>query len=399
MISVSSATKTAWMNEKSSKEYELSITWDYLTEVYTNSDIKQDSINITASIMQSDTIEIGGCIARKLEVTFAGPYDMTGAHDEYPVSLRARANGTDWIDLFTGTVVSVELEDNAELVKITAYDDFYRLSNLEFDFSTRAQSAEPMTDILTAFCTSYSVTLDSSASLENGAQPVKCVAEVGIIKGADFLKALFQLNGCFGMFDGAGKLHTVYLHPTDTATEITYYSGLARKAGSFGVDQIRMMPTEESDPVYYPTSIAGDHVYTIQGNPFVICETTATGVGITNKLQTIAEGIFDGLVSNWDDITIIPFEAEQRAMPWMECGDKIKYYDAKLQEYRESYILSWTFKGDQACKNIFSADIQEDLGPVKVIPSDKQRTVLYSITDISNGDDLATGSIYLVYEN
>ena len=403
MISVSAATKLAWMDEKSTKEYEISVEWHGLTDVYGNSDIKKDSINISASIMQSDAIKFGGCIARKLEVVFAGPWDLSGNYSEFPISLRARANGTDWIPLFTGTTVSVEVEENGVLAKYTAYDDFYRLSNVDSKFNTWSSvsgSYLPMFGVLEDFCQYFDITIDQSAVFENGAKVIKTAKQVENVNGTDFLKNLCELNGCFGMLDGEGKFKTIYLDPEASGTTITQYSGFLKKSGCFGMDQICMRPTAESESVMCPDGTTGDHVYVIQENPFIITETTGYLIDITdNKLYQIADKILDGNYCAWDDTTIIPFEAEQKAMPWLECGDKVKYYDAKTDTYIESYILSWTFKGDQACKNTFAAEIKEDLGPFVPQPSDKQRDVMYSLVDISNGDELATGSIYLVYEN
>lgn len=400
MISVSNATKLAWKNETSHKEYEITVEWLGTTYTYDNSDIKKDSINISASIMQSDAIELGGCISRKLDVVFAGPWDPSASITEFPISLRARANETEWISLFTGTVVSADIEENGELVKYTAYDDFYRLSNLDSKFntwSTGDPEYKTLPVILDDFCEYFDITLDESADVDYSVY--KTAKQVENVSASDFLKSMCEISGCFGMFDGEGEFKTIYLKPDELTEVITEYSNYVSKAGNFGMDQVCMRPTAESNSVLNPQGVAG-HVYVIQENPFIITETTSYIYDISeNKLYQIGGRILDGFEAEWENTTIIPFEAETKAMPWLECGDQIRIYDERRGAYIESYILSWTFKGDQDCKNIFSADIKEDLGPFVPQPSDKPRDVLYSTIDIVHGDELATGSIYLVYED
>ena len=134
MVSVTNATKAAWLDETSHKEYEVIID-DGLgqTTTFSNNVIKKDSISISASIMQSNTIEFGGCIARKLEIVFDGPHILGGGSGDinYPVTLRARADNTEWISLFTGTIYTYEEEESTSWLKYTAYDAFYDLANMD----------------------------------------------------------------------------------------------------------------------------------------------------------------------------------------------------------------------------------------------------------------------------
>ena len=398
MISVTNATKAAWEDETSYKEYEITFDDPEYPVTYGNDAIKKDSINITASILSSNRLEFGGCISRKLEITLDGPRSMGGdSNERIPVTLRARANNTEWIDLFAGVTVSQELEENNVLVKYVAYDAFYDMANLDVtDFYNSISAAQNMYSIFEDFCTETGLPAGASVSFANGYESVYLGGYANSIKkisALDFLKQLCQLNACWGEIDGSGYFRTVNINPNDAGTIVTEYDHFKEYSGNPSYfDQVAILPTSESYGARYPSGSRGNKVYVIQDNVFTLNSSDA-------DLEDMGENIIDAM----DDVNMSGFSANMMARPWLECGDKLRFpADYSVTGYSDVYILTWSFRGDQSCKHSFSSSLKESLGKEEETTLNTvsgPRDVHYSTSDITGGTTrLATGNIYLVYE-
>ena len=398
MITVSNATKAAWLDETSYKEYEVLVYYGGETWTYNNDTIKRDSINISAAIMQSNKIEFGGCIARKLDIIFDGPRNISGdSNDRWRLTLRARANATEWISLFSGTTISCKREPETGLIRYEAYDAFYDLANM--DITSWYNSYSGWNQIGTVF-NSFLTETGLPARLDcHFANELETVALGGLsnpvnsLSALDFIKQLCQMNCCFGEIDGGGYFRTVNIDPEQTAEEIDVYDSYTKGGMYYSVSSIVFKPTSEAESVRYPTApISNDDAYVIQDNVLTLNS-------LSSELSTFGQNDKNNLT----DVAFRAFSANQLARPWLECGDKVSYFDdEEIHEQAEYIILSRTFSGDQFAKDSYSASLDETLGPEEnttLNTTSKPRTVQYSTADIVEGTTrLATGNLYLVYE-
>lgn len=397
MISVSSATKAAWADEAAHIEYE--VAYDNLT--YGNSRIVQNSINISASILNSNMIENGGCIPRKLEITL----DVNISAVDY-IGLKARANSTEWIPLFYGRIDERDKrsDDSEVLTKYTVYDDLYRLSkqNIAAWFYEEFAEDYPNATISDAFfelLSKYNIPTDI-VSLSNGSRPIIFnAADVQQdINGLEFLKQICQLEGGFGEIDGQGKFRIVKFNNSVSLPEaIPYFKNLDYlNNNTESVGSIVLKPTSESRGVEYIPGgalIATDCLI-IQDNFFIKNYTE-------QEIQSYGMGA--NVYAGVEYLSVSAFSADQMAAPWIECGDDVQYYDGRTGTTHTFTVLSWTYKGTQACMSTFSSSVTEslpgNLTTAEITLKQKERSFNYSDTDITEGvTRLATGNIYLVYE-
>jgi len=397
MISVTTATKDAWKDETSYKEYQV----DYGSVILGNSRIVQDSINISASILNSNMIENGGCIPRKLEITLDINIPAT-----LTIGLKVRANNTEWIPLFYGSIDERDKRDNDSevLTKYTVYDRLYGLSQANiagwfYEVFAEDYPNATIGDAFFALLDRYNIPTNI-VSLMNGSCPIYFdVADVEQnINGLDFLKQICQLEGGYGEIDGEGYFRIVKFNNSVRIPEpIPYFKNLDYTTSDFVnfVGSVVLKPTSESQGVeYIPPGEVASHALIIQDNFFIKNYTL-----LEIQFNSMAEIVYQGV----EYLRASSFSAEQMALPWVECGDDVQYYDARTGTTHTFTMFSWTYKGTQACMNTFLSSVTEGL-PANIHDREitlkrKERSVNYSDTDITEGvTRLATGNIFLVYE-
>ena len=375
MLNVSNETKTAWGRDSSDKEF--LITVEGIGSIG-NSNIRQNSFNFTESIMSSDSLEFVGCIARRCEFTTNAFNDVNLKNKR--ITVKVRANKTEWIQVFKGVIDESKKESMKGLKRITAYDDFYRLSQMD---ASAWWNALPYTSLMGSFlnfCTAFSVGYNvSKVSFVNSTIP--CFGgskrQAKKLTALGFLAQLCQINGCMGYIDGEGKFSVRYIdapmqtayypaeslfpsafiYPSDYSggsgevTPLPYYQSLEYEDYSVHeIDKVTIRNSSEDVGVSYP--YAGENTYIIQGNIFAYDQSGTTLLNMASAIHNVVS-----------HVGYRPFVAKNMAMPWIECGDVLMYYD--IDDNGNSIevtllLLTRQMSGDQMMWDTFSAEGEQD---------------------------------------
>lgn len=407
MINVSEATKLAWINEKAHKEILITIG----STTITNSDIVGDTLSRSESIISSDSLEFVGCISTKIEFVTAAfnNVNLKGR----TVSIQVRANETDWIPYFSGVIDEARKEGMQGLKRVVAYDVFYRLSQIDATEWWNSLSPQTLISAFNKFMTDFSIVYNPSAiSFVNSA--IRCfggsIRQAKKLTALQFLQAVCQINGCVGYTDGLGRFGVMYidaiaqqrLYPADSlfpsdfiypsnydggsvgeSTVIPYYQTLEYEDYSIKqIDKVTLRNKSEDIGVSYPYS--GSNNYIIQGNIFAFDQSGTDLIDIAERIYNVVK-----------NANFRPFNGKQMAFPWLECGDKVTYYD--INDNGDTVevgfiIMSRKMNGDQMMWDSYSAEGEQDQ---RIFITDLQAQIndlQDQIDDLSG--DTPNGSLY-----
>lgn len=367
---------------------------------YSNDQIVDNSFNLKQSILENESFEAIGCIASSLSVEL---------HAQFPTKIKGalikayiKTADTSELCIFTGYVDKCTKTANGWKRSIDAYDILYNLSGQSGQGGTgQSQTKYDVTDwfnehsstslstLLTQICSKYGISVqEGNRPLANGSITTTCgsVKPASSISALDVIKAIMQLNGCFGYITGEGYFSWKYLimHSRDD-TGTLYPSQYVYPASNLypGTDSsqvptpetainyigeyenleyqdYQMLPINKVEVKNYDKDEeggscgSGENVYSILGNILIKDADSSTK-------STIAQNIYDELNNTW----YVPFSADLLGLPYLECGDEINFTDfvgdaghASLNRY---YIMSRTLSGGQHLKDGYSASGNEYL--------------------------------------
>ena len=407
MIAVSEQTKLAWTRETSRKSIEVHIG----SMIVSKDDILEDTFNLVDGIMASDSLEFVGCIAKKCEFDTNVLNNLNLKNREIKVYLRA--DNTDTIPVFVGYIDEAKKSGMQGYKHIVAYDIFYKLSQIDATGWWNGLGITTLVGSFINFINTFSVRYNPSAiSFVNSL--VTCYGgskkQAKRLTALDYLMQLCQINGCIGYTDGEGRFGIRYidaiaqqrLYPADSLfpsdfiypsdydggsvgeyTQIPFYQALDYEDYSIKqIDKVTIRNTSNDVGVSYP--YAGDNNYIIQGNIFAFDQSGS-------DLIRMAENIYN-VVKN---ANFRPFDAKSIAFPWLECGDKVAYYDIDdngVQQVVNFIIMSRQMSGDQMMWDTYSAEGEQDQ---RIFITDLQaelEDIQKQIDDLSG--DTPDGSLY-----
>lgn len=188
--------------------------------------------------------------------------------------------------------------------------------------------------------------------------------EPGQMYGLNVLKAICEINGCFGQMDFMGRLRYVFLgesgvfpaedlYPSEElfpgeleGERLTHYNSSNTTFEEFlsaSIDRVQIRKEEGDVGAYFPKDKGGKNVYIIQGN-FLAYGKSAEEL---EHIASVAYGNMAHRVYRPCKITGLT------SMPWVETGDGIvcETGDDRI----ETYCLERTIKGAQTMKDIIVA--------------------------------------------
>lgn len=317
--------------------------------------ITYESLTINQMLCASESLTFGECNAAKVEITVADvTMDVTGKE----FTLSVEVGGYEMM-LGIYKVDSFERQVDRRLRKIVAYD---RMINFDVDVSGWYRSLTfPMTlkqyrDSLCEFIgiRQREITLPlDDMEVTRSIDPSK-------LSGRDAMKAICEINGCFGQIDVTGRFKYVFLgasglfpseelHPADDlfpsqleGETLSHYNPSGTTYEDFlvyGIDQVQIRQEEGAVGAVYG---AGKNAYTIQGNFLVYGKSAA-------DLLNIAITVHDQISGK----IYRPCKIVTQALPWVEPGDGIICYTS--DDVIETYCLKRTIKGIQAMMDTFEA--------------------------------------------
>jgi len=346
MITVNNLTKEAWKSEISQKHITVTVTG---VGTIDESNIDVDSFELIESIVASPSIEFVGCIARKLTFTTDAFNDAYLKNKQIKVWLQA--DHTQRIAVFTGIIDESVKASMKGLKTIVAYDDFYRLSQIDVSGWWNSLGVSTIYRSFLSFKAKYGID-NYVLWLQNGDYPCfggtkKRVREMS---GLDYLMQLCQINGVIGYIDGDGMFSVKHLneqgHEDVPVFKDFEYEDYDVKA----IDKIIIRNTSDESGVFYPYS--GVNSYIIQGNIFAYDQ---TGTDLLEMAQNILDEVAE--------IGFKPFSAFQIAYPWLECGDTVSYTDVDDEGVEHTLTLLVTnrrLSGNQFMSDEYSAEGEQD---------------------------------------
>lgn len=375
MITVTDATKTAWGTGTADKHIKLNINGT----VIENDNIVENSFNFSESIIASDSLEFVGCIAKS--VSFKTDAFNSVNLKGKSCSVWVKAGDTEWIQRFTGIIEDSTKEGSQGLKRVTAYDVFYRLSQINACDWWNGLGVTTLFGSFSSFVNEFNISYNPSAiSFVNS--DITCYGgtkrQAKKLTALDYLKQLCQINGCIGYTDGQGRFGIKYidaitqnkiypadsLYPSDfiypsntdsgsqtESTTIPYYRQLDYEDYSISqIDKVTIRNTSEDVGIYYPYS--GSNNYIIQGNIFAFDQSAVDVLEIAHNIYQVVK-----------DANFRPFSGEQMAFPWVECGDKVTYYDIDDDGNTVPItfvIMSRTMSGGMMLWDNFEAEGEQD---------------------------------------
>lgn len=407
MINVSDETKVAWATGTIDKDIKITV-----GGVVIGADrIVGNSFSLNESIMASDSLEFVGCIAKSCSFQ-SDAFNNVNLKGR-TCSVQIRAGLTEWLTVFTGIIEESKKKGSKGIKDIVAYDVFYRLSQIDATEWWNSLAPQTLISAFNKFMTDFGVVYNPSAiSFVNSA--IRCfggsIRQAKKLTALQFLQAVCQINGCVGYTDGLGRFGVKYidaiaqqrLYPADSlfpsdfiypsnydggsvgeSTVIPYYQTLEYEDYSIKqIDKVTLRNKSEDVGVSYPYS--GSNNYIIQGNIFAFDQSGTDLIDIAERIYNVVK-----------NANFRPFNGKQMAFPWLECGDKVTYYD--INDNGDTVevgfiIMSRKMSGDQMMWDSYSAEGEQDQ---RIFITDLQAQIndlQDQIDDLSG--DTPNGSLY-----
>lgn len=399
MINVNDDTIAAYKIDGVHKEYRV-----VLGNVsYGNDRIVDSTFNLRQAILDSEDFQAIGCIASSLSIELRAQF-ATKIRDQR-IKVFLRAGNTPEIQVFDGYVNKCTKTANGWRRQIEAYDYFYTMSGQSGNGNDGDKKRFDITDwynehsptevgtLLNEVCGKFGLSVRSgNKSLVNGSLTTKCGSETKAtnVSALDLIKAIMELNGCFGYITGDGYFSwkylvmptydelgwlypSAYLYPStnlypgrdpDHADGDLDRPNIIGEYENLEYQDFKMLPInkvvvrdhekdENSGSCSGNVVTSDDNVYIIQGNMLILKAEKSVK-------EQVAKNVFDVLNSTW----YVPFAAELGyGLPYIECGDQVNLFDfvgdygsASLQRF---YIMSRTLSGGQHLKDEWSANGNE----------------------------------------
>ncbi len=382
MIQCSDLTKALYMQDNSHKT--VKVVFSQLGLTYYNSNIEQESLKVTESVLDRDEVEFIGCISSCLQITlFNVPDEVKGRKIEVYIKVENEA----FIKLFTGVVDSVVIQSDRNFKKITAYDLLYTASQKDVaDWYSHLAFPMTIATFRQSLCSYIGLPIVEQ-ELPNDDIVINKEFENAQMPAIDVLKSLCQINGAFGIVnrDGLFELRLIQgdQYPAYPSSPIAY-PGLLYPAtvGSvealFNVEFCELLEFEEyrvkpiqriqirdSEFDNGVTVGSGKNKYIIQGNMFTYGQSAETKA---NMARNISRKL--GLVS------FRPCKIKNYGLPFIECGDVLRYYVRNSDEYYDFVVMDREISGIQLLHDTYTArgneeqsefitDIQAQLDAIK----------------------------------
>lgn len=332
-----------------------------------NGQMQTESLKITESLCESDTLTYGECNAAQFEVTVADVLqDLTGK--EFMVSVEV---GDYEMSMGIYTVEQFTRQADRRMKKITAYD---RMRKFSTDVSTWYQGLKfPMSlrEFRCSLCEYVGIKqIDVKLPLDD--MQVAKTIEPEQLNGLDVIQAICEINGCFGHMDKTGRFKYQFLdksglYPSETLmpSDELFPSGLSDSENTEQIAFYKQSETTYEDYVtqtinrvqirqeegdigaLYPNNTGGSNTYVVEGN-FLVYGKSA------DDLATIASSVYDQI----SGISYRPCKIVTAGLPWVEVGDGLVCYTS--DDVIETYCLKRTISGIQGMMDTFEASGSSD---------------------------------------
>nr|DAX10517.1 MAG TPA: hypothetical protein [Bacteriophage sp.] len=388
MIALSDEVKEQLLNDSLQREIVITFPNEDIADI-TGKNIVSESLELTQAICDDKEFVLGGCIAgqftikvinveqelngKRIKVIMRQSYSkglLLPSDTLYPSSdLHCGYQvGTVEVPLFCGTINSSARQKNRAVKEIVAYDDLYLASQkYVYNYFTSLAIYSPTAELYVIrehLCNtildnydyeSEFVGFNDSTKLSLSSELVKSVCKDKTTV-AELLNAYCELNACFAIMNGEGKIKFIQLINPQTEI-IENYSSLDFE--EYTTSNINLIKFKYDKDKYFAYGHAQEkkQSWYISDNLITSCCTDISEL-VTNFNDNSGNNyIFDSLYS------YCPFKADVYGRWWLESGDKVSiktgYTDT---ETIDSFVFERTLKGTNGMRVSITANGTEYLG-------------------------------------
>ena len=308
-----------------------------------------NSLSIKEALCSAQSLEVGACEAATLTIKLAD-LDITAFKDKkIVVKLNARS-GDESIELDMGTfyVDDVPHENNTWFYTLTAYDGMIKFDVKIYDWYNSLTFPMTLLQFRTALCAfvgispapGQSLPLDDLVLTKSNTTNVN-------LTGRQALKAICEINGCFGHINRLGQLSYVYLNTDSVITyseagEDHYKSGATHENWTVpAFDCAIAYSLNNEQGITYPST--GGFNALMLGDNFLTYDLNDV------DLARVAKAMYEGL----EGISYTAHSTSAQGRPWLEVGDRITL-DSDGEQIG-TYIFERTISGFQGLSDKLSA--------------------------------------------
>lgn len=330
----------------------------------TNTELHQESFELTESLCSESELTFGACEAAAVKFTISNIF--TSLKNKC-ITVKIILDGNSDNPFILGRYKVVSDKPTADRIKreIEAYDALYDMINA--DVVDWYNSILPTADTYITFKTfrdsffaHFGIT-QKEITLVNDTMTVSRTVDTDELSGGQVLNAICEINGCLGHIGRSGQFEFVYLSNTAPITiNKSYYTSADYQ--DYIVSQIDKLQIRQDENDIGAIVGTGSNTYVIENNFLVYGKDAAT-------LKTIATNIFDKIKG----ITYRPAEITSLGNPCIEVGDAVNL-SSKYAEIN-TYVLERILKGIQALTDSYTAQ-GEQLRTTQINSSNKSITQL-----------------------
>lgn len=348
MISISSTDKT---NLLSGKLKTLTLTFDSGTTL-TNENILLEQMTITQTISDGQNFSLGSMFSSEFKTRIFNSNKTSLVGKWFNATYGVNGKSTK-IQLGRFKVATETLTDDKLYKDIVAYDALHEVLKSNYaDWHNGLTFPMTVKNYRDRFFSNVGIT-QVSATLPNDSQSIEKTFVAESYSGADVLRYLSEITGCFGMINNVGNFKWITIKPTTNRSSIQTLSADNVVMGSLKYEEFVTKPIAcvhirevEDDIGGSAGDITNGNTYYITGNPMCSGDSTS-------QLVTKATNI----LNNIKEISYTPASITCVGMPWLECGDVVSFVtDRKTVTFP---IFSRTMSGISALRDSYQANGSE----------------------------------------
>lgn len=338
----------------------------------TNTELHQEKFELTESLCSESELAFGSCEASSIKFTMSNVF--TSLKDKW-ITVTMSLNGSTDKPFQFGHYKVYSDKPTADRTQrdVVAYDALYDIINANVmgwydSVLPNLDSTITLKNFRDSFFEHFGVA-QKDITLPNDSMVIKRSldketgnVQTNVLSGSTVIKAICEINGCFGHINRQGQFEYIYLKQDIQglypANDLYPADNLYPKSpDSYRINKSDYITADYEDYIVEPITklqirSSDSDVGTIIGNgsnAYIIENNMLTYQKTADEMQTIAQNIYNKI----SKIRYRPFTADLRGNPCLEVGDAIRILTKNA--IVESYVLERDFKGIQALRDSFSS--------------------------------------------
>lgn len=345
---------------------EKQITISYGNVTITNEDLFNQEMTLEESLCSDQSLVFGSCEASMIKFKVANIVEeMKGKWLDVKMVLEGNTSNPFPIGRYK--VDSDKFTADRKWKEVVAYDAMYDIINSDVigwynSVLPDAGSSTTVRQFRTSFLEHFGIEQED-VSLVNDGVVVKRTVNAEELSGATVIKAICEMNGCFGHIGRDGIFHYIHLvqgmqgiypsndiypaddlYPSDSKTTPIAANIYINVTGeNFITEEIEKLQIINGSAGVVSSVGSDGNCYTIENN-FLL----------SGKTKEDLDGIGEKILGKIRSISYLPFDAECLGNPCFEVGDAVRL--STTYDIVETYILKRTLKGTLALRDSYSSD-------------------------------------------